>query len=129
MTSHGSSDSQPTVALLTPRARGAIASLSISGPHAWKIVRQFLCPATSHKTLQLERATSDGIVFARWASAEGEEVVVRCSTALEVEIHCHGGLASSAAIIADLRQAGCREQRWSDVSTSEDNSIIAQARV
>jgi tRNA modification GTPase len=54
-------------------------------------------------------------VFGRWTSAvdgPGEELVVVRRGAGTLEIHCHGGLAASEAVITGLEQLGAMRQAW-----------------
>jgi tRNA modification GTPase len=54
-------------------------------------------------------------VFGRWtgdAEGPGEELVVVRRGADDLEIHCHGGLAASEAVIASLEQFGATRQAW-----------------
>jgi tRNA modification GTPase len=59
-----------------------------------------------------ERA--DGaIVFGRWGDpGRGEELVVVRHSAERLEVHCHGGLAASEAVLASLQQSGAVRQPW-----------------
>jgi len=50
------------------------------------------------------------IAFGRWGDATSGEEVVVCRHARTVEIHCHGGIAASAAICKSLVKRGCAEQ-------------------
>jgi len=57
------------------------------------------------------------IVFGRWEAAAGgagEELVVVRRGEDELEIHCHGGIAASEAVIASLEQRGAERQAWPD---------------
>jgi tRNA modification GTPase len=54
-------------------------------------------------------------VFGCWTGAAegpGEDLVVVRRGADELEIHCHGGLAASEAVIASLEQFGAARQAW-----------------
>ncbi len=91
------------VALLTPRGRGAVATIAVSGSEAATVVDRFFRSATKRT---LADAPTNTILFGRWNGESGEEVVV-CRTDVEqVEIHCHGGLAAADAIVETLQAAG-----------------------
>ena len=98
--------------LLTPRGRGAIASLAVDGPDAARDVQRQFHSATGR---DLSRLPVGGMAFGRWGGERGEEVVV-ARTSQGVEIHCHGGAAATRAILASLQEGGVQvasdEQAW-----------------
>jgi tRNA modification GTPase len=54
-------------------------------------------------------------VFGRWTGAAegpGEDLVIVRRGADDLEVHCHGGLAASEAVIASLEQFGAARQAW-----------------
>ena len=71
------------------------------------------------------------VVYGRWQSSErGEELVVCRRDARCVEIHCHGGDAASAGILASLNRLGCQTVSWQEwVLQSVDDPIGAAARI
>ncbi len=91
------------VALLTPRGRGAVATIAVSGSDAAAIVDRFFRSATRRT---LADAPTNTILFGRWNGESGEEVVVCRTNVEQVEIHCHGGLAAADAISETLQAAG-----------------------
>lgn len=112
------------VSLLTPVGRGAIATLSVEGAEAPRVVLRLFTPGWRRGTSRpmtpvLADLPPGRIVVGRWASPgvdarSGEEVVV-CRVADErVEVHCHGGPAAAAAMIRSLRDAGCVERTWQE---------------
>ena len=124
------SDSRTTVVLLTPEGRGAIASVRVEGPRAAGIVRLYF---GNNAQMAMGR-----IYVGRWSNASvnstadptpPEEVVVCRLSDDELEVHCHGGLASPERIVADLLEAGCVELTWRDwIRGQEPDSISAAAR-
>ncbi len=94
--------------LLTPRGRGAVATVLVSGPRAAAIVNSLVCCDQGRK-LSLEPAR---IRLRRWAHGDGEEVVVAALDATRIEIHCHGGVAAPRAICDALVAAGCESIDW-----------------
>ncbi|MDZ4783012.1 MAG: GTPase [Planctomycetia bacterium] len=54
------------------------------------------------------------IMYGRWGSKSGEEVVVCRVDEETIEVHCHGGEAAAARILADLAQHGASVQTWRD---------------
>lgn len=115
------------VVLLTPAGRAAVASLLVAGPLADEVVGTLFHPAGTRPFVEQPHGR---ILLGRWQSAAtGEEVVVCRRAPEQVEVHCHGGQAAAAAIVAALVACGCHEnawQPWSEQST--DNPIRAAAR-
>ena len=75
---------------------------------------------------------ADGTVaFGSWGGVGGEEVVVVRHAADRVEVHCHGGLAAAAAIVASLVESGAHEIGWSAWLAGSDRdagTTAAEAR-
>jgi tRNA modification GTPase len=72
------------------------------------------------------------VVFGRFQSPSGavEELVVGVVSAEEVEVHCHGGMAAAAAILAALAAAGCRVESWQEqIAAAEADPIVAAALI
>jgi tRNA modification GTPase len=122
------SQSTPSVVLLTSHSRAAVASLLVEGHDAASRVGALFHPA---RRRPLEDYPCGRIVLGRWQSTEaGEEVVVCRRMATRVEIHCHGGRAAAQAIIDSLVQRGCREISWQDwVRQSAPDPVAADARI
>src|SRR5687767_15120487 len=97
---------------LTPRGRGAVATIGVRGPEAMSHVDRLFRAASGRAlaSMPLQR-----IVFGRWQADEqhvGEELVV-CRTAEdEIEIHCHGGAAAVSAILSSLAARGVEWSEW-----------------
>lgn len=96
---------------LTGAGRGAIAVVAAKGPHAEAVVdAQFR--AANGRALRDQPANR--VLFGVWRHARaessdaGEEVVVSRAAGGVLEIHCHGGEAASASILAALAAGGCR---------------------
>jgi tRNA modification GTPase len=104
MENHNSS--AVNIALLTPPGRGALAVVAACGPGAVGLVERLFSPRGGPPLA----ARPDGsIVFGRWGDPErGEELVVVRHAADQIEVHCHGGLAASAAVMASLESLGGR---------------------
>ena len=100
------------VALLTPVGRGALAVVGVAGPGAQASVARLYAPRGPQP---LAERPAGAIVFGRWESAvggAGEELVVVRRGTDDLEIHCHGGIAASEAVIASLEQCGAERQAW-----------------
>lgn len=125
--------------LLTPRGRGAVAVVRVWGPGATATVERMFASASGRK---LTTFPIDRIVFGHWhggATDEvhaGEELVVCRRAADDIEIHCHGGVASSTAIFAALETAGAECIPWTESTAeratdrirSEAEAALAEAR-
>lgn len=116
------------VVRLTATGRAAVASLLVEGPDASRIVDALFRPT---RGLPLGERPENAIVLGHWQSAEqGEELVVSRRDAQRYEVHCHGGDAAPAAIIASLLAAGCQEITWRQwLERSTPDSISATAHI
>jgi tRNA modification GTPase len=113
------------VVLLTPQGRGAVASLLVEGPSAIDFVGALFHPAQARS---LAEAPCGGIAFGRWQSSEtGEELIVCRRDTQRIEIHCHGGHAAAAAIIASLVDRGCHAVPWRQWMSESAHDFIAAA--
>jgi tRNA modification GTPase len=121
------------VTRLTPAGRGAIATIAVTGPHAFECVHRFFQPATS-------RAWHTGnfgeVRFGRWrrsdkSAAQGrEQVIVAQLDPHRVEIHCHGGPAVIDLLLTDLILAGAKQQSWQQyVRGSQSDGPRADAMI
>jgi tRNA modification GTPase len=114
-------------ALLTPVGRGAVAVVGLCGPGAAAIVARHFQPATG-TAAELPRGR---IRFGRWHAAlddahdVGEELVVCRRGDDDFEIHCHGGAAASAAILAGLRADGAAIIPWTEWNATRGDAPIA----
>ncbi len=68
------------------------------------------------------------IVFGRWGSEPGEEVVACRRGDATIEIHCHGGDAAVRRILSDLARAGCRIVSWQDLVIAEACLFAAECQ-
>lgn len=102
------------VGLLTPAGRGALAVVGVAGPGAQACVARLFSPRGPRP---LADRPAGAILFGRWESAAGgtgEDLVVVRRGVDDLEIHCHGGLAASEAVITSLEQFGAVRQAWPD---------------
>lgn len=100
-------------ALLTPRGRGAVATVRVVGPAADLLVAQFFQPLSGRTFAEIPvRAIAVG----NWVRGpdQHEELVVTRLDTTTIEIHSHGGYAASNSILADLESAGAivTDRQW-----------------
>ena len=92
------------IALLTPPGRGALAVVGVAGSGALELVAQRFAPLGRRP---LTDRPDGAVIFGLWAHPAGyEELVVVRHAADRLEIHCHGGLAASTAVMASLESLG-----------------------
>ncbi|RMG39661.1 MAG: GTP-binding protein [Planctomycetota bacterium] len=92
----------PVAAVLTPRGRGAIATIAVAGEPE----RLAEIPFRAVRGGGLEDLPVDRVAFGRWGHDVGEDVVVCRTGTQRFEIHCHGGPAAVERIVQDLRRCG-----------------------
>lgn len=89
---------------LTASVAGALATIAVRGPHCLPIVDS--CLNQPHTGKQWSVGC---IRFVRWPILNWVEHVVACRVDEQtLELHCHGGMAVSNAILEALREQGCR---------------------
>jgi tRNA modification GTPase len=105
------------VAVLTPKGRGAVASLLVEDA-VELIDRHRLFAAANGKMLAEQEINR--ICFGHWQGRGGDvetglagEQIVVCRVSEErVELHCHGGTAAVARIFEDLAGVGVTQCEW-----------------
>ncbi len=122
--------------LLTAHGRGALATIVVEGPGACAALRTCFRPATPQPDVELPR---DRILFGHWqlndtpgsaSAGDGEELVVCQLASDRLEIHCHGGRAVVAQVLASLQRAGCTivsSARW--LLSRESDRLRAEAQL
>lgn len=119
-----------TAAVLTPAARGAIATVSVQGPEAVAMADRFF---TSLGKISVRKANVGRILVGHWqAEGEpiGEELVVAKLADDTVEIHCHGGVQASQRILKHLTSIGCQVESWqSRITLQQTDTIVAEANL
>lgn len=115
------------LALLTPQGRGALAVVGVAGPEAARTVGRLFHPRGS--TPIADRPVGS-ISFGRWTDPErGEEIVVTRSGVDVFEVHCHGGLAASEAVMQSLEARGAVRQPWPEwLAAGGGSDIELEAR-
>ena len=92
---------------ITPRGRAAIAGGGVEGPDALAAIDGCFHPS-SRKAIT--GSPVDRIRFGTWQRRGGEELVVVPTSRTRAEVHCHGGSAAAAAILASLAEKGVDTQ-------------------
>lgn len=96
--------------------------VSVAGPRREAVVGPSFHSATGKKLADLPLGR---IAFGRWGDATSGEEVVLCKHPQAIEIHCHGGIAASAAICESLAKRGCNKRDATDWYAAEPTSLIA----
>ena len=113
------------VAVLTPSGRGAVATVAVYGCEATQLVDRLFHPAAGKP---LAERVCGRVCYGHWGDADATEEVVLCRRDDDhVEIHCHGGKAATARILADMRQAGCVETAWQEINRRRTDPLAADA--
>lgn len=122
--------------LLTPPGRSALAVVGVRGSAAEAAVSASFHPRGSQP---LRVRPDRSVSFGRWGGVGGEELVVVRRAADDLEVHCHGGTAAAAAILADLTACGCQQvtsREWVGLAfpqapppQTERATIAAEARL
>lgn len=99
----------PRARLVTPRGRGAVATIEVHGSATDFERLDDLFAAASGK--KLAEQPLGRIAFGVWGAAEPQEelVIVRAAATL-LEVHCHGGDACVNRILDDLSRVGFRSE-------------------
>jgi tRNA modification GTPase len=117
------------LAVLTPRGRGAVATVAVRGPRAVEVVGRRLRAAAGRP---LTEFAAGRVVVGRFQAAgdAAEELVVGVVGSEEVEVHCHGGVAAVEAVAAALAAEGAeRIERHQWVNFAQPDAIAAEAAV
>lgn len=100
----------PQMALLTPRGRGAVATVRFVGDCRRLDDAPPLFRAANGRPLAGQPLGR--VVFGTWGSEPAEEVVVCRVVDHTLDIHCHGGEAAARRILDDLQSVGGTRQSW-----------------
>jgi tRNA modification GTPase len=113
-----------SVALLTPVGRGALAVVGVWGPEAVASVDRLFMPRGGMPLVERE----DGVIcFGTWRPT-GEDVVVVRKAPDRAEVHCHGGTAASATVIASLETIGAAREPWRQwLAVTSPTASVAEA--
>jgi tRNA modification GTPase len=119
-----------TVAILTARGRGAVASINVTGQASPQLIDCFF---KTRWRRSVAASPCGCILFGHWQRATGnlhasEEVIVCRKNETQCEVHCHGGRAAAAAIVADMVAHGATEIDWREwIRRTSANVLQAEA--
>jgi len=111
-----------SAALLTPRGRGAVATIRVHGelvPLTAAINASF--HAANKKPL--EQQPVNRIVYGLWGQSNNEDLVICRLDHETVDIHCHGGMAAVERILKDLKAHGCVIQTWQNLARKTEPAL------
>lgn len=119
--------SRTAVIVLTPAGRGAVATIRVEGAEATRLMAENFLPATPRP---LEGQPVNKILFGRWGSTTGEELVVARRAPDAWEVHSHGGTAAVRQIVESLVASGGEAIAWRDwLPRVESDPLRSQARL
>lgn len=122
------------VRVLTPAGRGAIAVVEVTGEDAAERVDRWFAPAIGPP---ISQRPINRLAFGRWRIARdgepvddppGEELIAVRTAEDRVEVHCHGGVAASRAIVQSLVGEGAVESASDEPATIEQAARAALAK-
>ncbi len=102
-------DDPPIAAVLTPRGRGAVATVAFAGDVQTIDAAGLFAAANGRRIAEQSLGRT---VFGRWGREPSEEIVLCRVAAERVEIHGHGGEAAVERILADLEGVGAERIGW-----------------
>ena len=121
-------EGEVVVAVLTPQGRGALAVVGVAGQGAAGIADELFASRSGRPVAE---RPNDTLAFGRWGGDRGEDVVIVRHAADRLEVHCHGGVAAAAAIVAGLVARGGREiawQEWLATVAAAGGEVAVEAR-
>jgi len=114
----------PTVSVLTPRGRSAVAVVSARGAVELIDAEPPMFRAANSRPLAAQRLNR--VCFGRWGADPAEEVVVCRIDPQTVEICCHGGVAAVSRVVRDLEARGARTISWQEQLHAEHTFVAAE---
>ena len=111
-----------TAALLTPRGRGAVATIRAHGALSALTHAIDACFSPANRKSLTEQPLNR-IVYGLWGQTNSEDLVL-CRTQNEtVDIHCHGGMAAVERILTDLEVQGCQILSWQELASHTEPAL------
>lgn len=107
--------------LLTSPGRGALSVVGVAGDDAAATIDRLFAARGGPVAGRPDGA----ICFGTWRTT-GENVVVVRHDRSRAEVHCHGGTAASAAVVAGLEAGGARRVPWHDWPTDDSGATSAE---
>lgn len=123
-------DNQTFVASLTPAGSGGVATLALHGPGAWAIVRTLFRPLSPGLPALPEEPQSSRVWLGRLGEDVADQVVIAAKSVRDVpwiEVHSHGGMAVTRALLDSLRHHGAVVCCWQELMRREAATDIRAA--
>ncbi|MSR29946.1 MAG: hypothetical protein EXR99_00435 [Gemmataceae bacterium] len=124
------------VALLSAPGKSALASIGLSGPKGWEILKGVFLPRGGEKLPLIPTALETRL--GRLGMGRGDEIVlgIQSVNPFHARLHCHGGTQVVKMALSQLEKAGARRCAWQEFTRVEipcriqaDSRIaVAQAR-
>lgn len=121
------SQSSCSAALLTPRGRGAVATIRVHGESLLltSMINVYF-EAANQKSF--DQQPVNRIVYGLWGQTNKEDLVI-CRLASEtVDIHCHGGMAAIERILKDLQTQNCEIQSWQELAKNTEPALDVELK-
>lgn len=122
-----SSQASCTAALLTPRGRGAVATIRVHST-ADKLSQALDACFRPANGKSLIAQPLNRIVYGLWGDSNQEDLVL-CRIHDEiVDIHCHGGMAAVERILSDLELHGCTILSWQELACETEPGLEVELK-
>ncbi|MCH9655177.1 MAG: 50S ribosome-binding GTPase [Planctomycetes bacterium] len=123
MPDHSETKSEPcSAALLTPRGRGAVATIRVHGESLSLVTAINACFNAANKK-PWEQQPVNRIVYGLWGDANSEDLVLCRLDHKTVDIHCHGGLAAIDRILQDLQTQECVIRSSQEIARNTEHML------
>ncbi|QDV48590.1 GTPase [Gimesia fumaroli] len=111
-----------TAALLTPRGRGAVATIRVHGtlPALTRAIDGCFSPVNRKS---LTEQPLNRIAYGLWGQTNSEDLVLCRIENETVDIHCHGGMAAVERILTDLDAQGCEIRSWQELACQTEPAL------
>lgn len=117
-------------AVLTPPGTSAVATIAVTGPRAWTVVRQLFRPAGSRPLS--DDSNPECLSFGHFGPPPGDAVVLAvrsCGDKPSIELHCHGGNEVVGFIAAELERVGAQAASAEQLSVGRLADVRAAAEL
>jgi tRNA modification GTPase len=113
------------VARMTPRGRGAVATIRVHGDHTLldRLAVPMFRPVNGQRLGDQEFGR---LVFGSWGYESAENIVICRLDAATLEIHCHGGDLAVERILRDWKGVGAAVVSWNELFAGTVDRLEAE---